>query len=307
MVKTTLARNEDVACKCGYKFCFSCNQEAHRPIGCKLVKKWLEKNADEAENMTWILANTKPCPKCGHPIEKNQGCMHMVCRCKHQFCWLCLADDFNYSHTRDGRPCNRFIEEADAETQAVRQNLARYSHFFERYKSHERAQEVCREKTLATVEDAMKKLHDHIGDWMDVIFLKEATQQIENCRRVLKWSYAYGYFAPFDASRKEVFEFQQGQLEQKVDQLQELSEKTDLSSFSEDTSNQRFFAFKSELVNLTKVVANFFKNLSTMFEEWQDEEEDEAKEKPARENDGAGPESAKRARHEEGPEGPMEA
>jgi ariadne-1 len=308
LVKSSLARSEDVACKCGYQFCFSCGQEAHRPIGCKLVQKWAEKNADEAENMTWILANTKPCPKCGHPIEKNQGCMHMVCRCKHQFCWICLADDFNYSHTRDGRPCNKFKEEeADSETQDVRKNLARYSFFFERYKSHERAQEVCQEKTLVQVEEAMKKLHNHIGDWMDVTFLEEATRQVLNCRRILKWSYAYGYFAPFDPQRKEYFEYQQGELEKKVDQLQELSEKTDLASFADDTSNKRFFDFKAELVNLTKVVANFFKSLSAVFEEWQDEDEDEAKEKTARENAGAGPDSAKRARHAEESEGPMEA
>ena len=27
------------------------------------LRRWVEKNADEAENVTWILANTKPCPK----------------------------------------------------------------------------------------------------------------------------------------------------------------------------------------------------------------------------------------------------
>ena len=43
------------------------------------VRAWLVKNSAESENLNWILANTKPCPKCHRPIEKNQGCMHMTC------------------------------------------------------------------------------------------------------------------------------------------------------------------------------------------------------------------------------------
>lgn len=43
------------------------------------MRKWITKNSAESENLNWILANTKPCPKCHRPIEKNQGCMHMTC------------------------------------------------------------------------------------------------------------------------------------------------------------------------------------------------------------------------------------
>ena len=43
------------------------------------MAKWIRKNSAESENLNWILANTKPCPKCKRPIEKNQGCMHMNC------------------------------------------------------------------------------------------------------------------------------------------------------------------------------------------------------------------------------------
>lgn len=42
-----------------------------------------------------LTANTKHCPMCRSPIEKNQGCNHMTCLrnkggCGHEFCWICL-------------------------------------------------------------------------------------------------------------------------------------------------------------------------------------------------------------------------
>ncbi|MBA0585139.1 hypothetical protein Gorai_015927, partial [Gossypium raimondii] len=65
--------NFDVSCNCSYSFCWNCTEEAHRPVDCETVAKWILKNSAESENMNWILANSKPCPKCKRPIEKNQG------------------------------------------------------------------------------------------------------------------------------------------------------------------------------------------------------------------------------------------
>ncbi|CAH1995358.1 unnamed protein product [Acanthoscelides obtectus] len=45
---------------------------------------------------------------CNVPIEKDEGCAQMMCkRCKHVFCWYCLAsldDDFLLRHY-DRSPC----------------------------------------------------------------------------------------------------------------------------------------------------------------------------------------------------------
>ena len=36
--------------------------------------------------------NIKRCPMCSVPIERDAGCAQMMCkRCKHVFCWYCLA------------------------------------------------------------------------------------------------------------------------------------------------------------------------------------------------------------------------
>ena len=79
----------DIVCRCGHPFCWNCLEEVHRPVECVTVGQWMVKNSAESENMNWILANAKPCPKCKRPIEKNQGCMHMSCTppCKFEFCW----------------------------------------------------------------------------------------------------------------------------------------------------------------------------------------------------------------------------
>mmetsp|Transcript_1826 Transcript_1826/g.2594 ORF Transcript_1826/g.2594 Transcript_1826/m.2594 type:complete len:270 (-) Transcript_1826:673-1482(-) len=83
----------EVECKCGTDFCFKCGELAHKPIDCEEAKHWIAKETDESENTLWLKANTKNCPKCEHPIEKNQGCNVMQClSCKHDFCWLCLVD-----------------------------------------------------------------------------------------------------------------------------------------------------------------------------------------------------------------------
>ena len=71
----------DLECsKCKTVFCSSCGAEGHQPASCAQLRAWEKKNTDEGENITWIQANTKPCPKCHVNIEKNQGCNHMTCR-----------------------------------------------------------------------------------------------------------------------------------------------------------------------------------------------------------------------------------
>jgi ariadne-1 len=101
--KTVYALKNVVECKCGNSFCFSCENEDHLPATCAMVKIWKEKESSDSENLTWIKANTKPCPKCTSLIEKNQGCMHMTCqKCMFNFCWLCLTEWSKHGSTTGG-------------------------------------------------------------------------------------------------------------------------------------------------------------------------------------------------------------
>lgn len=44
-------------------------------------KQWKQKCHDDSETHNWLTANTKLCPKCSKPVEKNGGCNLVVCRC----------------------------------------------------------------------------------------------------------------------------------------------------------------------------------------------------------------------------------
>lgn len=48
----------DVFCECKHGFCLRCGEEAHRPVPCDTVHKWLMKNSSESETVKWVLINT---------------------------------------------------------------------------------------------------------------------------------------------------------------------------------------------------------------------------------------------------------
>ncbi|KAF7131598.1 hypothetical protein RHSIM_Rhsim09G0029800 [Rhododendron simsii] len=180
--------NYDVSCLCSYGFCWNCAEEAHRPVDCGTVAKWIMKNSAESENTNWILAYTKSCPKCKRPIEKNHGCMHMTCAppCGFYFCWLCLG-----------------------------------------------------------------ALSDH-----------EAWLQIVECRRVLKWTYAYGYYLPEpEHAKRQFFEYLQGEAEAGLERLHQCAE-TDVQAYlGPQPPPTNFNHFRTKLARLTSVTRNYFENL----------------------------------------------
>lgn len=70
-----------------------CLGEAHSPSGCEQWVEWQSKVAEvkpeelrissgeteDAANFLWLVTNSKPCPNCKSPIQKNEGCNHMKC------------------------------------------------------------------------------------------------------------------------------------------------------------------------------------------------------------------------------------
>mmetsp|Transcript_27531 Transcript_27531/g.41201 ORF Transcript_27531/g.41201 Transcript_27531/m.41201 type:complete len:587 (+) Transcript_27531:18-1778(+) len=242
-----LSASGKVVCgDCDSTFCFKCGEEPHSPLTCHDLVRWKDKCKDESETAKWIVVHTKTCPKCTTRIEKNGGCNHMTCRkCKYEFCWICMKN-WN-SHIN----CNTFTSKdgddpSDGTMADSKRELERYLHHYERYQAHNMAQQVA--------EKAKQKfIDDELGNRSSPnAFLKDAHDQLVECRRVLKYTFSFAYLNMTDASNdveKRTFEYHQGMLERFTENLSELCEK----AFEEVDS--------AEVINLTRVVEGFIQNV----------------------------------------------
>lgn len=108
----TLLLPRSVLCPtCNLDFCSSCKKAVSNSIfslnlindfnDCA-IKQWhpsitCDENSKRlgSRNDSMMLFDNdliKNCPQCNIPIEKDEGCAQMMCkRCKHVFCWYCLA------------------------------------------------------------------------------------------------------------------------------------------------------------------------------------------------------------------------
>ncbi|KAI9787600.1 MAG: hypothetical protein M1839_000131 [Geoglossum umbratile] len=249
-----------VQCMCSHNFCFGCALNEHQPTPCSLVKKWLKKCEDDSETANWISANTKECPECGSTIEKNGGCNHMTCRkCKHEFCWICMGPWSE--HGTSWYNCNRFEEKSGSEARDAqaksRQSLERYLHYYNRYANHEQSAKLDKDLYLKT-EKKMTSLQTMSGmSWIEVQFLEEASQTLQQCRQTLKWTYAFAFYLQRE-NLAHIFEDNQKDLEMAVENLSEMFEKptNELSELKVDILNKTAYCQKRRIILLSDTAEN---------------------------------------------------
>jgi ariadne-1 len=187
-----------VCCLCLKRFCFSCKRDPHEPLTCELLTKWRKKCDDESETANWFHINTKECPKCRAPIEKNGGCNHITCRnisCKAEFCWMCLGPWSQ--HGSSWYKCNRFDENDSKEARNAQQKsraaLERYLFYCNRYLAHHKSEKL-ELKLYAMIEEKRQELEKLDIPQVESQFLKAAVDTLAECRRVLMYTYAFAYY-----------------------------------------------------------------------------------------------------------------
>lgn len=230
---------------CSVAFCFKCASGYHAPTDCETIKRWLTKCADDSETANYISANTKDCPKCHICIEKNGGCNHMQCfSCKYEFCWMCLGDW--KSHGSEYYECSRYKENPEVTSESAhvqaREALKKYLFYYERWENHARSLRL-EEHTLAKIKERIQlNVMANKGTWIDWQYLLDAAALLAKCRYTLQYTYPYAYY--LDAGpRKDLFEYQQAQLEAEIENLSWKIERADTTDPG-DLQNQMDIAEK---------------------------------------------------------------
>ena len=241
---------------CETSFCFHCGDTPHQPARCEDVAQW--NKLKESSNF-WIRRNAKPCPGCKAPIEKNQGCNHMICeRCETQFCWLCLTK--LQAHSED-HVCNRYDPSSNAEDDLERRALFNA----DRYQAHDQAEQFALDQRKSLLEKP-EKLTEMF--WFlttdDEAILQAALGTVIDARRFLKNSYIASFGSRSDSTKLAVLESQQAALEIFTERLSQLTE-TNLQRLYTEKGEKRLQAHFRGLdfyrVSVMKYIDRFLANV----------------------------------------------
>ncbi|ANQ08008.1 Ibr domain protein [Plasmodium coatneyi] len=293
VIESVMLPDNGVICKCGYNFCFNCTEEFHRPVTCSVIKQWNDLLTKGEHNIKWIRSHTKQCPNCAKAIEKTSGCMNVKCICGFSFCWLCLQpwahhkggfyqcnqyvtrrgalngaqDDLQHDATDDANEMSKDTpDEAPTLTPQSRKSaheaLHKFSHFKTRFDAHQHGEEFSIKTQLLFLSQFCTS--NNIEPTHRIHHFEDSIIQTIRCRKMLKWSYAFAYFATWeDENKKYLFEYHQGQLEKNLDILQKKTESVNLAHFL--TTNLDVKVVR-EVEELTNTVDVFFKNICDFME-----------------------------------------
>jgi ariadne-1 len=93
--------------------------------------------------------------------------------------------------------------------------------------------------------------------WIEVQFMDQASQALQQCRQVLKWTYAFAYYLARN-NLTEIFEDNQKDLEMAVENLSEMFEKPidQLQTLKVDMMDKTSYCTKRRIILLNDTAEN---------------------------------------------------
>ncbi|CAA7026477.1 unnamed protein product [Microthlaspi erraticum] len=262
--------NSDVSCVCLLRSCWNCSEEAHSPVDCESAAKWLAMNIFDYQSSIWVMANTVPCTKCKRRIEENQDCsLKMTCLppCNHDFCWYCRRD---WTEHGEETGCSLYICNlvpvscGATDFQKMAESAAdRYRVCYEDWKSNESLMQQAKAYLQRLHTDLIPHLSSiQLATVPQLQFIAEAWSQMMECRRVLKWIYAYEYYLRDDEVEKRAFlKHKQEDAEIPLKKLYHYAENELQTYLDAEEPSEDFTKFSIKLQRLTSITRNHYESL----------------------------------------------
>ncbi|KAL5998098.1 hypothetical protein ACLOJK_009033 [Asimina triloba] len=264
----------DVACNSKVGHSLQCTEEAHRPVDCGTVAMWILKNSAESENMNWL------CLGAWSDHGERTGGFYACNR------YETAKQEGVYDETEKRREMAK---------NSLERYTHYYERWATNQSSHSRQKALSDLQQMQTVHRSRERRRGHhvvprvpqqgvrggyqnvlIGDDVHVSvltlqleklsdkqcqpesqlkFIADAWLQIVECRRVLKWTYAYGYYLPEkEHAKRQFFEYLQGEAESGLERLHQCAEKELQIYLDAEGPSKDFNEFRTKLAGLTRAL-----------------------------------------------------
>ncbi|KAK9905069.1 hypothetical protein WJX75_009180 [Coccomyxa subellipsoidea] len=260
---------------------------------------------EDNRQLTWC-----PSPGCEHAVEARVEVgsepMDIACSCGATFCFQCKEEAHRPVDCETGSwaehgertggfyACNRYEvakKKGDYDEEALKREhaknaLERYMHYYQRWAENDRARVSALKAMANVIEQKLEGLSELTATPTSQLkFLPDAWAQVVDCRRILKWTYAYGYYRfgehaigrngaaiPADTlkQQQEFFEFNQGQAESFLEKLHGMAEKQVIQFLDGSMPAEGWGKFRETLIGLTDVTRSHFDKLVQELEKGMD-------------------------------------
>jgi len=191
----------------------------------------------------------------------------MTCRkevggCGYEFCWICFGDWKSHNNNYN---CNKFDEKGEQKKKIIKNELDKYIFNFERYINHKKSRDICIRNRDVIKNRINELFHKYNIPFIENQFLEEGLNIVEKGRRVLMYTYVFGFYLNPKSKNKLLFEHSQQLLERNCDCLHEMLEDDSLKKILEevvfDSFNKKYNEYKARVTNYSSVSNKYIDNL----------------------------------------------